>query len=91
MVLLALSHDCGFGPNLLQSVVVKAKDENKILMNMDEKVEMVDNLVNLFIKGNAIRAKQSNKNFIMKSPASNPVTEKIREIQKSTLKMDRIY
>ena len=46
---------------------------------MDDKVAMVDNLVNLFIQGNALRAKK-NKNHMTGAQKVNPVQEKTVEI-----------
>ena len=63
---------------LLQSLVVKAKEESRSKMEMEAKVAMVDNLVNLFIKGNALRA-QKMKNIHNKKPDHNPVTLKTKE------------
>ena len=64
---------------LLHSLVVKAKEESRTKMEMEAKVAMVDNLVNLFIKGNALRA-QKMKNMKNKKPDYNPVTLKTKEI-----------
>ena len=44
--------------NLMHSVMDKAKVATKENMDMGEKVDMVDNLVDLFIKGNAMRAQK---------------------------------
>lgn len=43
--------------DLMQSFISNAKSESKETMKMNSKVLMVDNLVKMFIKGNALRAK----------------------------------
>ena len=57
--------------DLMQSFISNAKSESQETMKMNSKVIMVDNLVKMFIKGNALRAK------IMK--------EKLRKQRKETL------
>ena len=47
--------------NLMHSVMAKAKKTNEKQIEMTEKVEMVDSLVDLFIKGNAMRAHKMNE------------------------------
>ena len=47
--------------NLMHSVMNKAKEASKKNIEMVEKVDMVDNLVDLFIKGNAMRAHRMNE------------------------------
>ena len=61
--------------DLMQSFISNAKSESQETMKMNSKVIMVDNLVKMFIKGNALRAK------IMK--------EKLRKQRKETLSSAR--
>ena len=55
--------------DLMQSFISNAKSESKETMEMNSKVMMVDNLVKMFIKGNALRAK------IMKEKLKKPRKE----------------
>ena len=58
---------------LMNSFISNAKSESNKMMKMTSKVNMVDNLVKMFIKGNALRAK------IMK--------EKLKETRKETFSL----
>ena len=60
---------------LMQSFISNAKSDSNKMMKMNSKVSMVDNLVKMFIKGNALRAK------IMK--------EKLKETRKETFSLAR--
>ena len=53
--------------NLLFQVVT-AKEESKSRGEMNAKVAMVDNLVNLFIQGNALRAQKTNADKKSQNP-----------------------
>ena len=53
--------------HLMHSFITKTKQERDELMEIDTKVKMVDNLVEMFIEGNALRA-QKMKEGRIKSP-----------------------
>ena len=57
--------------NLMHSFMDLAKDETDKKMEMGTKVKMVDNLVDLFIEGNALRAMKMNRERIESTRTEN--------------------
>ena len=61
---------------LMQSFIVNAKSESEKKMKMNSKIDMVQNLVEMFIKGNAVRAKMMQERFKSQRKEKFPLVRK---------------